>query len=389
MADVFTPRKSDGVQAVPAPFIQGVIIPSADQPDPVNSLGLRQPIGFGTTTRRFVSTEDVIIGDEGQSAASLAMSVINGLSQARNAGEAIRFEISGLTGPMGPAGRDGVSGLPGISVLGPAGATGAAGADGFENIDIPIPSAGWEGAWTVDSPGAGSVAWTSFTVTYQGTDYTVASGNTANAYIYWTTATPTALSSSATKTDAIGTNKWLVGYWDATASEFSPAQFTKIINAGHIKALSIDTEHLVASSITTAKINDTDVTDAKLNEDAKPIITNGSNTGTTLPISTPTTVVSVSHPTLGNMVDVLAQLTFTSGSSGGGSLDISYSISYDGTVIASFSTSMAPSSTKVVTLNGVGLAAAGSRTALSTAEKTNGTYTVTCDAVIQVEEQRI
>jgi len=38
---------------------------------------------------------------------------------------------------------------------------------------------------TDNDPGAGSIAWTEFTVSYAGSVYTVAAGNTANAYAWW------------------------------------------------------------------------------------------------------------------------------------------------------------------------------------------------------------
>jgi hypothetical protein len=50
---------------------------------------------------------------------------------------------------------------------------------------------------TDNSPGAGSVAWTASTVVYKGVTYAVSSGNTANPWICWKLASPTAFSTSA------------------------------------------------------------------------------------------------------------------------------------------------------------------------------------------------
>jgi hypothetical protein len=49
-----------------------------------------------------------------------------------------------------------------------------------------------------NSPGAGSTAWSSAIVQYQEKEYEITNGNTTNKWIYWSLATPTQFSTSAT-----------------------------------------------------------------------------------------------------------------------------------------------------------------------------------------------
>ena len=242
MADVFTLRLGDGVGSVPAPIIQGIVIPSADQINPVNSLGLRQPIGFGTTTRRFISAEEPFVGDEGLSAAGLAASVINGINQARSPGDAIRFDISGITGPVGPVGPPGPPGLGGFAGIGAGGDTGAtgstgsAGVDAFDDIDIPIPNDSgvteWEGAFSNIT--GSKVGWTSFVVKYKGTSYAIVADavGVSEKWIYFDVSTT--LKKTNTLTTATGTNKWIV--CENNSGTPTQMQFVKGLVAGLIQA---------------------------------------------------------------------------------------------------------------------------------------------------------
>lgn len=66
--------------------------------------------------------------------------------------------------------------------------------------------------------GSGKVAWTAFTVTYLGTDYSVAANatGTTDDYIYWDSASTAAFSSTASISDVEGTaTRWLVCYNDS------------------------------------------------------------------------------------------------------------------------------------------------------------------------------
>ncbi len=116
------------------------------------------------------------------------------------------------------------------------------------NVDTPQPRSGWEGAFTNNSPSAGYVAWSSFVIRYQGTDYTVAASNTASKYLYWNAgATKTQLYGTDTIGDALGTGKFIVGYNDS--GTFYPAQFIKIIHGALIQAATILAEHLSVSQL--------------------------------------------------------------------------------------------------------------------------------------------
>jgi hypothetical protein len=108
------------------------------------------------------------------------------------------------------------------------------GEDGFSDIDIPIPYDGWEGAFTNNSPGAGSVAWTAFKIKYKGTAYTVSASNTSNEFLYWDVTAPTVLSSTATRTNAIGSGKF-PACWNSSGTAY-PANFMKLLTAGWVYA---------------------------------------------------------------------------------------------------------------------------------------------------------
>jgi len=115
MADVYTQGGSQAVVSVPSPYLLGNIIPSANELRPSNSLGLVQPIGFGTTTRRFV--DETTETEEGQSQASDLAAIVAAVSNSSNYGETLRYDISGITGAVGPQGPPGATvinhGLPG------------------------------------------------------------------------------------------------------------------------------------------------------------------------------------------------------------------------------------------------------------------------------------
>ncbi len=116
------------------------------------------------------------------------------------------------------------------------------------NMDTPQPRSGWEGAFTSNSPSAGYVAWSSFVIRYQGTDYTVAASNSNKKYLYWNAGgTKTQLYGTDAIGDALGSGKFIVGYNES--GTFYPAQFIKIIHGALIQAATILAEHLSVSQL--------------------------------------------------------------------------------------------------------------------------------------------
>lgn len=60
--------------------------------------------------------------------------------------------------------------------------------------------------WTNNSPGAGSVAWNAHKLFYNGVEYSIPGGNTANLYVYWNPASSAAYQTSNTNPIADPTN---------------------------------------------------------------------------------------------------------------------------------------------------------------------------------------
>ena len=118
--------------------------------------------------------------------------------------------------------------------------------------------------WTDDSPSANYVAWNEHKLYYNGVEYTIASGNTNNKYIYWN-GSSSAYSNSATNptlTDGqfiIATN--ISGVhdlaWNAIANQ--------VIGSAYIQTAAIQTAHIENLAVQTAKINDLAVTTGKIN----------------------------------------------------------------------------------------------------------------------------
>jgi len=165
---------------------------------------------------------------------------------------------------------------------------GTDGVDAFEDVEIPMPYDGWEGAFTDNSPSAGYVSWTTFKVKYMGNSYTVAAGNSNRAFLYWNSATPTQLTATNTKAETIGYGKWIV--CNNQGGTAYPSSFIKILGAGHIKANTIEADHIVANAITTAKLNTAAVETEKIAEGAA-TSTKGAYTAGELTFTTSDTVV--------------------------------------------------------------------------------------------------
>jgi len=89
---------------------------------------------------------------------------------------------------------------------------------------------------TNNSPLAGYVAWNSFTLTYQGTSYTIAAGNTGSIFIWWNKASSTTvLQSGAAPAQAV--NQFIVIYNSGGTSV--PSLFSNIVYAHYISVVNL------------------------------------------------------------------------------------------------------------------------------------------------------
>lgn len=251
MADVLTLPGYGTNSGVPAPYLQGLIFPSGQ------ALGGQIALGMGRMTRRFsdiVSTEGGTTISESQ-----LQSLLTAVAQGAASQQIVNYNFDGMVGPPGPPGETIVQYLPPVNGIGSVGRYGEDGEDGedaFADIDIPIPYTGtatkWESCFTNNSPGAGSVAWTSFYVKYKGQVYTVSASNTSNGWLYWDAASPTAISTSATQ-PSIAAGQFLVGR--NNSGTFEPSMFQKLITSGFISvaqlsAIVADLGTITAGTIT-------------------------------------------------------------------------------------------------------------------------------------------
>lgn len=300
-ADIFNFGSSRAVSV--APSIQGSFYPNIDNSQGVAALGYSVPWGGSALLTKPVAVEQVVEGASG--------TTTDGISEAvTSINDVVKSVFEGLSGIQGPVGPQGPPGTPAtwLPISGPAGMDGADGADGapgvdaFANIDIPIPYSGWEGGFTNNSPGAGSVAWVSFKLKFQGVEYTIAAGDTSDAYLYWDVASPTALSHSATQ-PALASGKFFAGY--NNVGTFSPSNFIKYITSGaifasaikavHIDALTITAGKIAADAIETDKINNLNVTTGKLANNAATSFDSDSTDGSTAIDTTIATIATVSN----------------------------------------------------------------------------------------------
>jgi hypothetical protein len=105
MADIFTQSGSLTNVGTPAPILQGVYIPSIDNPDALDGFGLVTPWGAGKTARR------VEYGLQGTADPSRRLM---DLWPADN----ITYKFAGLDGPQGPPGPPGPPGKNGANAIG-------------------------------------------------------------------------------------------------------------------------------------------------------------------------------------------------------------------------------------------------------------------------------
>ena len=90
-----------------------------------------------------------------------------------------------------------------------------------------------------NTPGAGQVSWNAFTVTYQGTTYSVAGGNTANRFIAWYKSSPTALVTGSTP-PAQAADMFMVIFNEAgtgVSSLFQNIVYSDYISVGTLAAI--------------------------------------------------------------------------------------------------------------------------------------------------------
>lgn len=246
MADIFTFGKSQAVSV--APQMGGLYFSNIDNSQGVAALGYSVPWGGSALLTKPVAVEQVVEGASGTTTDGISEAV----TSINDVVKSVFEGLSGIQGAVGPQGPPGASAMP-ILVSGPAGIPGTDGIDAFMDIDIPIPYDGWEGAFTNNDPGAGSVSWTAFKLKYKGVEYTIAAGNTSKVWLYWDVATPSALSSTDTRSTATGTNKFFVGY--NNSGTFEQSQFIKLITAGFISvtalsALAADLGTITSGTIT-------------------------------------------------------------------------------------------------------------------------------------------
>lgn len=244
MADVLNYPGLGANGGVPGPYLQNAIYAANE------GLSGKIALGMGRMARRFT---DIVSAEQGGLTEAQLTALIVASAQAGGAAaQSINFNYQGMQGPPGPPGVVTTRYVALTGSMGQSGPTGATGADAFDDIDIPIPYDGWEGGFTDNSPGAGSVAWTSFKIKYKGTEYTITAANTANEYLYWDVGTPTALSSTATRTNAVGIGKFFVGRNNAGA--FEQSQFLKLITAGFISVNSLSALAADLGTITSGTI---------------------------------------------------------------------------------------------------------------------------------------
>lgn len=146
-----------------------------------------------------------------------------------------------------------------------------------------------------NNPVAGSISWPAFTMVYQAQSYTIAAGNSASQYVWWTFGA-TSLSSSNTlpaltvndcliflNKNGIAVNAQLAQAIDGSlivsGSIFATAIAANTISASQIAANSIGTGQLAANSITAAQIAAGAINGQSI---SGAVITGGTITGTTI-----------------------------------------------------------------------------------------------------------
>lgn len=107
MAEIFTTSGEDSNNVtVPRPILQGLLIPSIDDPQAVDGFGIVTPWGGGSTTRKY---GDYGISQEISSQQTQLNDLSNAFIPAEGQGFGAVYNIEGLIGPQGIPGRDGTT----------------------------------------------------------------------------------------------------------------------------------------------------------------------------------------------------------------------------------------------------------------------------------------
>src|ERR1051326_5503315 len=147
----------------------------------------------------------------------------------------------------------------------------------LDNNVVTLSGENWDANTT-------QVAWNSHTLTYHGTQYTIAAGSTANKYIYWTLPTSGIYNSSATFPNLSDVNpddgsvaSALIAVFDNTSGKLYPFWSAKMavsfiataliedaaITTAKIQDLAVSTAKIANLAVTTAKIDNLAVTTAR------------------------------------------------------------------------------------------------------------------------------
>ena len=118
-------------------------------------------------------------------------------------------------------------------------------------------------AWTDNSPGAGSVAWNSHTLYYQGFAYTITAGNTSNKFVYWDASSPTTYQTASTN-PALTDSQFMIATnvsgvhdlaWNALANALVGTAYIENLAVTDAKISSMIVDKLLAGTITSQAIN--------------------------------------------------------------------------------------------------------------------------------------
>ena len=140
------------------------------------------------------------------------------------------------------------------------------------SADFPLPSGL---VWTGNNPDTNSVSWGVFTILYKGLFYEISAGNSSKKYLYWDQAVGTSLSGTDTFSEAVGTNKWLLGENDAgimfevAASKYILAGYLRVNTLAAISAVLGDLEirNTGDGKITITDMNGEESKELRINED--------------------------------------------------------------------------------------------------------------------------
>jgi len=123
-------------------------------------------------------------------------------------------------------------------------------------------------AWTNNDPGAGSIAWNTHNIVYNGVEYPITASNTSSAYVYWVIG-DTLYSSSASH-PALGTTAFMVAIntsgvhtlvWNSSANMVIGSAYIADLAVDKLTANAAYTGEIISN---TAQIKDAIINDAKI-----------------------------------------------------------------------------------------------------------------------------